>query len=155
MNLNVNVRLTETTVNTDAFRKHVQDVLDIAITKAFEAAVERAPASGQTPYSTGQMRMSIRFTTPSEFERQLICPMPYAVFNEFGTGPRGRATGAVPEFPNDPQPSMQYHSGEVLVTRHNGKMLDEPYIRHTQGMEAQPFLRPALLVAIETLRKLL
>ena len=58
MNLNVNVRLTDTTVNTDAFRKHVQDVLDIAITKAFEAAVERAPAAGQTPYSTGQIAKS-------------------------------------------------------------------------------------------------
>lgn len=141
--------------NEQTFRKHLQDVLQVAAVKAWEAAVERAPARGEGPYSTGRMRESIRFKQTGPYEYTLYCPISYGIFNEFGTGPKGRATGAVREFPNDPQPSMNYHSGEVLVTRHRGQLLDEPYIRHTQGMQAQPFMRPALLEGVKWIKKLL
>ena len=40
------------------------------------------------------------------------------------------------------------------ATRHR-ELLDEPYIRRTQGMVAQPFLRPALLRGIEVIKELL
>ena len=137
------------------FRKGLEDKLQVAAVKAWEAAVERAPAAGETPYSTGQMRQSLRVQKTGAFEYTIFCPRDYGVFVEFGTGPRGAATGAVPEFENDPYPTIHYHDGEVLVTRHNGRLLDEPYIRHTMGMEAQPFMRPALLEGYKWLVKLL
>lgn len=136
-------------------RSQLKDILEIAIIKGWETAVERTPASGETPYSTGRLRQSLRFQQTGELEYTIFCPMYYGVFVEFGTGPKGRATGGMPEFENDPQPSMSYHSGEVIVTRYNGKLLDEPYIRHTQGQVAQPFLRPALLTAYNELINLL
>ncbi len=127
--------------------------MEVAAIKALEAAVERTPAAGETEYSTGQLRQSIRVQRVEDLEFELAVPMPYGIFLEFGTGPRGAATGRMPEFPNDPD--ISYHSGEVLVTRHRGELLDEPYIRRTQGMIAQPFLRPALLRGIEVIKELL
>lgn len=137
----------------DALRERVKNVMEVAAIKALEAAVERTPAAGETPYSTGQLRQSIRVQRVEDLEFELVVPRGYGIFLEFGTGPRGAATGKMPEFPNDPV--IEYHSGEVLVTRHKGKLLEEPYIRRTQGMEAQPFLRPALLRGIEVLKELL
>lgn len=119
--------------------KSLQDKLEIATVKGWEKAVELAPAAGETPHSTGQLRQSLRFQRVGDFEYEIVCPMNYGTFLEFGTGPRGQMTGGMPEFPNDPQPELQYHNGEVLVTRSNGMLLDEPYIRHTLGMIAQPF----------------
>ena len=137
----------------EALRERVKNVMEVAAIKALEAAVERTPASGETPYATGQLRQSIRVQRVSDMEFELYVPMHYAYYLEFGTGPRGSATGKVPEFPNDPD--ITYHAGEVLVTRQNGRLLDEPYIRKTQGMKAQPFLRPALLRAVEVIKELL
>ena len=134
-------------------KKRLKDIMEVAAIKALETAVERTPAAGETPYSTGQLRQSIRVQMVSDMEFELYVPMRYAFFLEFGTGPRGSATGRMSEFPNDPD--ITYHSGEVLVTRHNGRLLDEPYVRKTQGMEAQPFLRPALLRAVEVIKELL
>ena len=134
-------------------KKRLKDIMEVAAIKALEAAVERTPAAGETPYSTGQLRQSIRVRRVEDLEFELAVPMPYGIFLEFGTGPRGAATGRMPEFPNDPV--ISYHSGEVLVTRHRGELLDEPYIRRTQGMVAQPFLRPALLRGIEVIKELL
>ena len=139
----------------NAFRKSLEDKMQVAAIKALEAAIERAPAAGQTPYSTGQMRQSLRVQKTDDLEYTLFCPMSYGIYVEFGTGPRGKATGAVAEFENDPYSEISYHTGEVLVTRSRGRILDEPYIRHTQGMEAQPFLRPALLEGVKWLKKLL
>ena len=138
-----------------AFRKSLEDKLQVAAIKTLEAAVERAPAAGQTPYSTGQLRQSLRVQKTGDLEYTLFCPREYGIFLEFGTGPKGRQTGAVPDFENDPYSEINYHSGEVLVTRHRGRMLDEPYVRHTQGMEAQPFMRTALLEGVKWLKKLL
>lgn len=137
----------------EALRRKVKNVMEVAAIKALEAAVERTPAAGESPYSTGQLRQSIRVQKVSDMEFELYVPMHYAYYLEFGTGPRGAASGKVPEFPNDPV--ITYHSGEVLVTRRNGSLLDEPYIRKTQGMKAQPFLRPALLRGVEVIKELL
>lgn len=130
-------------------------ILEAAGQKAVEAAVERAPARGEGPYATGMMRERIRGQVTGDDEFTLFCPVGYGVFVEFGTGPKGQASGAVPEFPDDPQPAMHYHSGEVLVTRANGVLLDKPYVRHTQGMYAAPFMRPALLEGVKWIKKLI
>nr|DAH56657.1 MAG TPA: putative tail-component [Caudoviricetes sp.] len=145
----------ELKIDVDAFKKGLENKLEVAAIKAWEAAVERTPAAGQGPYATGQMRQSLRVQKTGELEWTLFCPASYGVFVEFGTGPRGAATGQVPEYPNDPYANISYHSGEVLVTRWRGEILDEPFVRHTQGMEAQPFMRPALLTGIEWLKKLI
>lgn len=145
----------EVKVNVDRFHDNLQNILQLAAVKAWEAAVERAPAANETPYSTGQLRQSIRFQQTGDYEYTLFCPRSYGVYLEFGTGPKGRATGSVPDYPNDPYPSIDYHNGEVLVTRWKGVILDEPIVRHTQGMEAQPFMRPALLIGIDWLKRLL
>ncbi len=134
-------------------KKRLKDIMEVAAIKALETAVERAPAAGETPYSTGQLRQSIRVQRVEDLEFELSVPMAYGIYLEFGTGPKGAATGRMEEFPNDPV--ITYHAGEVLVTRHRGELLDEPYIRRTQGMVAQPFLRPALLRGIEVIKELL
>ena len=41
-------------------KKRLKDIMEVAAIKALEAAVERTPAAGETPYSTGQLRQSIR-----------------------------------------------------------------------------------------------
>ena len=146
----ISVKPTETI---SQFKRKIKNAMEVAAIKALEAAVERTPAAGETPYSTGQLRQSIRVQRVEDLEFELAVPMAYGIFLEFGTGPRGAATGRMPEFPNDPV--INYHAGEVLVTRHKGQLLEEPYIRRTQGMEAQPFLRPALLRGIEVLKELL
>lgn len=143
-----------------ALQRTCQNVLQIAAQKAYETAVERTLAAGQGPYSTGQLRQSLRVQKTDDYEYTIFCPMYYGVYNEFGTGPRGKATGAWPEFASldgvvDPYSGINYHGGEVLVTRWRGRILDEPYIRHTQGMEAQPFMRPALVEGYKWLEKLL
>ena len=129
--------------------------LQVAAVKALEAAIERTPAAGETPYSTGQLRQSLRLAKTGTLEYTIFCPREYGIFLEFGTGPRGRATGKVEGLENDPYDDIAYHSGEVIVTRANHQLLDEPYIRHTQGMEAQPFLRPAILYGYEVLKELM
>lgn len=145
--MNLEISIPVSTI--DRWRQDLQDKLEIAAVRAWETAVERTPAAGETPYSTGQLRQSLRFQKTGDLEYTIFCPVPYGAFVEFGTGPRGRFTGAVPAFPGDPQPTLHYHSGEVLVTRSRGRLLDEPYIRHTEGMVAQPFLRPALLEGLK------
>lgn len=140
----------------NAMDKLLAQKLEVAAVKAYEAAVERTPARGETPYSTGRLRESLRLAKTGELEYTIFCPMAYGIFLEFGTGPRGAATGAVPELGEaDPYRQISYHSGEVIVTRHNHRVLDEPYIRHTQGMEAQPFLRPALLHGYKVFKDLM
>lgn len=129
--------------------------LQIAATKGWEQMVARLPAASQTKYSTGQLRMSTRVEKTGDKEYTYYVQMPYGIYVEFGTGPKGRETGAWPEFPNDPYPSISYHQGEVLVTRWRGRMLEVPYVRHTQGMVAQPFLRPGLVYAMDFLIELL
>lgn len=148
--VDISISSTETA---SQLKKRLKDIMEVAAIKALEAAVERAPAAGETQYSTGQLRQSIRVRRVEDLEFELAVPMAYGIFLEFGTGPKGAATGKMDEFPNDPV--ITYHAGEVLVTRHRGELLDEPYIRRTQGMVAQPFLRPALLRGIEVIRELL
>lgn len=149
------IKVNLTAQDLQGLRSSLEQKLQVAAVKAFEAAVERTPAAGETPYATGQLRQSLRVAKTGDMEYTIFCPREYGVFLEFGTGPRGQATGAVPEFENDPYNSIQYHTGEVIVTRHNHRLLDTPYIRRTQGMEAQPFLRPALLYGLQVFRKLM
>lgn len=136
-------------------RSSIDQKLQVAAVKALEAAIERTPAAGETPYATGQLRQSLRVAKTGDLEYTIFCPRDYGAFLEFGTGPRGQATGKVEGFENDPYDEIVYHQGEVIVTRANHRMLDEPYIRHTQGMEAQPFLRPALMFGYEKLKELM
>lgn len=137
------------------WNESLEQKLQVAAVKAWETAVERTPAAMEGPYSTGFLRQSIRVQKTGDKEYTLISPAGHSMFLEFGTGPKGRASGAVPEFENDPQPGISYHTGEVFVTRHAGRLLDQPYIRLTQGMYAQPFIRPALLEGMRVLKELL
>lgn len=136
-------------------KEDLENKLQVAAVKGWEKAVELTPAAGESKYSTGQLRQSIRVQKTGDLEYSYFAPQGYAAFVEFGTGPRGKATGAMPNFENDPQPKISYHNGEVFVTRKGGQLLDEPYIRHTLGMEAQPFMRPALIEAAKVLKELL
>lgn len=149
------IRVNLTDADLRGFRSALDQKLQVAAVKAFEAAVERTPAAGETPYATGQLRQSLRVAKTGDFEYTIFCPREYGVFLEFGTGPRGQATGAVPEFENDPYNGIRYHTGEVIVTRRNHRLLDTPYIRRTQGMEAQPFIRPALLYGLQVFRNMM
>lgn len=137
------------------FEDSLQNKLQVAAVKGWEKAVELTPAAGETKYSTGFMRQAIRVQKTGDFEYTFYSPASHSAFVEFGTGPKGKATGAMRQFPGDPQPTMSYHGGEVLVTRSRGRILDQPYIRHTQGQEAQPFMRPALLEAVKVFKSLM
>lgn len=130
-------------------------ILVTAGQKAVEAAVARTPARGQGPYATGYMRDHIRGQMTGYDEFTIFCSAPYGMYVEFGTGPKGKASGHVKDFQDDPQLNMKYHTGEVLVTRSGGQLLDEPYVRHTQGMYAAPFMRPALLEGAKWIAKLM
>lgn len=136
---------------TKGFEELANNILQVAAQRGLEEMVERLPARGEGPYSTGRLRESARMEKTGNLQYTYYVQMPYATFVEFGTGPRGQMTGAWPEFPNDPQPGIHYHEGEVLVTRFRGRFLEVPYIRHTQGMDAQPFIRPGLIYAMEQL----
>ena len=151
--MELNINFSQSSLN--KFKQDLADKLEVAAVKGWEAMVERAPAAGEGPYSTGQLRQSIRFQKTADNEYTFYVPMSYGVFVEFGTGPKGRATGAVPDFPNDPQPSMSYHDGQVLVTRYKGHIFEQPHIRKTQGMSAQPFVRPGLLEAVKVFENLM
>lgn len=131
----------------------LKHIMEVAAIKALEAAVERTPAAGEGPYSTGQLRQSLRVQKTGDLEFELYAPQAYALYVEFGTGPRGAGSGRIADFPNDPD--INYHEGEVLVTRHAGRILEFPYIRKTLGMQAQPYLRPALLKGVDTIIELL
>lgn len=148
MALEVNTAMTK-----EQLKKKVRHIMEVAGIKAYEHAVERTPARGESKYSSGQLRESIRMEMVSDNEVMLWSPARHSMFLEYGTGPRGQATGAMPEYPEDAV--ISYHQGEVIVTRHRGRLLDVPYIRHTRGMEAQPFMRPALLRGFEVLKELL
>lgn len=149
------LKITLNEASFDRWQKGLEDKLQVAAIRGYEKAVELSPAAGESPYSTGYMRQSIRVQKTGDLEYTIFSPARHSIFMEFGTGPKGRATGAVAEFPQDPQPTMRYHNGEVLVTRSGGRILNEPYIRRTQGMEAQPFIRPALLEALRVFKELL
>lgn len=131
----------------------LDQLLEAAAFRALDVAKMLTPARGQSRYSTGQLRESLRVQKTGDLEYTLFCPRPYGIFVEYGTGPRGAATHHVEGFNNDPP--LTYHSGIVLVTRHRGHILAEPYERHTQGMVAQPFIRPALLAGYDKLMELL
>lgn len=148
-------KLTNIEVNSEAMKKMLESILQVAAQRGWEEMVERLPARNETPYSTGRLRESIRYEKTGPTEYTFYAQMPYAVYVEFGTGPKGRATGAVPQFPDDPQDRIFYHTGEVIVVRYRGRLLESPVIRYTQGMEARPFIRPALIIAVEQLRNLL
>ena len=64
----------------EALRERVKNVMEVAAIKALEAAVERTPASGETPYATGQLRQSIRVQRVSDMEFELYVPMHYAYY---------------------------------------------------------------------------
>lgn len=140
-----------------AFDKQLEQKLQVAAVKAYEVAVERAPAAMEGPYSTGKMRQSIRFQKTGKLEYTIFCPMPYGIYNEFGTGPRGSRTGRWVELDakNDPFFGIKYHSGVVGITHYRDHMFVFPRERHTEGMQAQPFLRPALVAGLEWIKKLL
>lgn len=70
-------------------RSSLDKKLQVAAVKALEAAVERTPAASETPYSTGQLRQSLRVAKTGDLEYTIFCPRDYGVFLEFGTGPRG------------------------------------------------------------------
>ena len=127
--------------------------LEIAMLKGRDLAVETLPARGETKYSTGRLRESIRVQRTGELEYTIYCPMSHGKYIEFGTGPLGKLTGTVAQFPSNP--TVSYHSGQVQVTRAGGKVLDKPRIRYTQGQVAQPFIRPALLKAVEVFKELM
>lgn len=118
--MDLKIKLTSLKIDSSGFKDKCAQALEVAAMRGREEMVERLPAAGQTPYATGQLRQSIRFEKSADNEYTYAVPMGYGIFVEFGTGPRGAATGAVPGFPNDPQPDMTYHNGEVLVTRWRG-----------------------------------
>lgn len=85
--MEIKVSLTEQDLQ--SLHSSLEKKLQVAAVKAFEAAVERTPAAGVTPYSTGQLRQSLRVAKTGNLEYTIFCPRDYGVFLEFGTGPRG------------------------------------------------------------------
>lgn len=147
--------ITVETANLDKWKKSLENKLEIAAVRGWETAVELTPARGETPYSTGRMREAIRFQKTGGLEFTIFSPARHSIYYEFGTGPKGKQTGAVEGVKDDPHADINYHTGEVKVVRHAGKLLSQPYIRRTQGQVAQPFLRPALLEAQKVFKDLL
>ena len=72
--MKIEIRFTQQELN--ALRNNLQDILEVSAVRAYETAVERAPASGQGRYSTGQMRQAIRLDKTGEMEWTILSPMP-------------------------------------------------------------------------------
>lgn len=153
----VNVTLETTLKGLEELERKIGFIVQVAAQKAYEMAVERTPARGETKYSTGLLRDRLRLSFDGKNEFTLTSPVPYGVYVEYGTGPKGRATGrekSIKDY-DDPYQGIRYHDGVVKVYRYRGQLLSNPILRHTLGMEAQPFLRPALQKGLETIKELL
>jgi HK97 gp10 family phage protein len=137
-----------------AIKKIEQDAqfaLQAAGIRMLETARERVPRRGQH-LATGALAESLRLDVSVPGIAAVYAGVPHAIYNEFGTGPRGAATGAydVPEVLTNFIPT--YHQGTVRAyIKRTGKIIEY----NTQGMDAHPFMRPALEAGIAELRKAL
>ena len=124
--------------------------LQAAGIRMLETARERTPRAGQK-YATGALGNSLRISNPDRFTVQLSAGVPYAIYMEYGTGPKGKATGAYPvrdmEGKEVYQPEIHYHGGFYIRT--DGTKVN------TQGMDAHPYIRPALQAGVNELQKAL
>ena len=124
--------------------------LQVAGIRMLETARENTPRAGQH-YATGALGDSLRISNPDQFTVQLSAGVPYAIYNEYGTGPKGKATGDYPVKDMDgrlvPQQPINYHPGFYIRT--DGTKV------YTQGMDAHPFIRPALQVGVNELQNAL
>lgn len=102
----------------------------------------QAEAQSRAPIKSGRLQQSItvRYTGPLS---AVIGPnVPYAPYQEFGTGERG-------EFPTGPYEIKPKNPGGVLVFKVNGKTVYAKKVKHP-GIKARPFMRPALEAVIGT-----
>lgn len=130
--------------------RDAQYALQAAGIRMLETARELTPRAGQH-YATGALGDSLRISNPDPFTVQLSAGVPYAIYNEYGTGPKGAATGDYQvtnmEGRQVEQMPVSYHPGFYIRT--DGTKVN------TQGMEAHPFIRPALQAGVNELKNAL
>lgn len=116
--------------------KMAQDYLDRTGQKIAERMRQLAPVK------TGALRNSIRVITQPGKVQVGPFGIPYAAFQEFGTGTRGEFGGQMYE--------IRPKKAENLVFQVNGRWVSTKLVRHP-GVPAHPYARPA---AREVLGKL-
>lgn len=129
--------------------KDAQYALQAAGVRMLETAREGTPRRGQK-YATGQLGDSLRIDVSVPGKVTLFAGTDHAIFNEYGTGPRGQASGQYP-VEGWKEPQMQYHGGVVLRRNKSGTVSEV----HTMGMQARPYIRPAVEAGIAELKKAL
>lgn len=100
----------------------------------------QAQAQAKVPRDTGKLSNSITVQRPSQLVRIIGPTVPYGVYVEFGTGSRG-------EFPGKPY-EIKPKNKPYLIFQLNGKTVYAKKVTHP-GIKAQPYMRPAVLAALE------
>lgn len=133
----------------EKLEKDAEMAIQAAGVRMLETARERVPRKGQH-YATGELADSLRLDVSQPGKAIVFAGVPHAIYNEFGTGPKGAATGdySVPGVSTSFNP--QYHRGVVKrYIKRTGQITEVK----TEGMDAHPYLRPALEAGIAEFKK--
>lgn len=98
-------------------------------------------AIAAAPRKTGKLAASIHITWVDKLKAEIKPTEIYGVFQEFGTATKG-------EFPSGMYEIRPKSPGGVLVFQVGGKTVFARVVHHP-GVKAQPFMRPALVQALE------
>jgi HK97 gp10 family phage protein len=107
-----------------------------------QQSAQRVQSEAQTraPVRSGRLRNSISIRYNGPLSATIGPQVPYAAYQEFGTGSRGEFPGAPYEIkPRNPQ--------GTLVFKVQGKTVFAKVVRHP-GIKARPFMRPAFAAAL-------
>lgn len=101
-----------------------------------DAAVRiQAEAQVRAPTRSGRLRNSITIRYTGPLKAVIGSRLPYAAYQEFGTGSRGEFGGSVYQIkPRNPN--------GILVFKVQGKKVFAKVVNHP-GIKARPFMRPA------------
>ena len=110
--------------------------------KVLQQSAQRVQAAAQSmaPVKTGALRDSITIGYPDPLTAVIGPHVPYATFQEYGTGSRG-------EFPGVPYKILPKRPGGVLVFKIGNRTIYAKSVTHP-GVPAHPFMRPAFRQAM-------
>jgi HK97 gp10 family phage protein len=100
----------------------------------------QAAAQSMAPVKSGALRESISIGYPDPLTAVIGPHVPYAVYQEYGTGSRG-------EFPGTPYKILPKRPGGVLVFKIGNRTIYARSVTHP-GVRPHPFMRPAFRQAM-------
>ena len=104
------------------------------------AQLVQSYAQANAPVDTGKLVASIQIVWVDRLVAEIGPAVAYGAYQEFGTGTRGEFPGQMIE--------IRPKSKPYLVFQVNGKTVYARVVHHP-GVKAQPFMRPALVQALD------